>query len=171
MQEEFQDRGPALLKPQLEGADQFVARGASGLVDELVDPRHQYILVMGAIEDRHPSFWRCMRVDPPQEVVIEFDWGRLLENGHGCSLRIKRGEYVLDRAVLAASVHRLEDNQNGVLFLRIQQGLHLAELLTVSFQFRRSRLLCLMMALEGWIDVLQAELVTGIDDQLIAVVR
>src|ERR1019366_3757841 len=41
----------------------------------------------------------------------------------------------------------------------------------VSLQFRCRRLLRLMMALEGGIDVLQAEFVTGIYDQLVAIVH
>src|ERR1019366_3656813 len=40
-----------------------------------------------------------------------------------------------------------------------------------SLQFRCRRLLRLMMALEGRIDVLQAEFVTGIYDQLVAIVH
>lgn len=48
---------------------------------------------------------------------------------------------MLDRAIFAARVHALKNNQNGVLFLRIQQGLQLDELLPVSLQFRRRRLL------------------------------
>lgn len=92
MQEEFQNRGSALLKPPLEGADQIVTHRAGGLVDELVDPRHQNILEMGAIEDCQPSFWRGMRMDPPEEVVIELDWRRLFEGRHRCPLRIERAE-------------------------------------------------------------------------------
>ena len=60
-----------------------------------------------------------MRVDPPEKVVIELDRGRLLKTGDRCSLRIERGKYVIDCAVLPAGVQGLEDNQNGVSFLRI----------------------------------------------------
>ena len=46
----------------------------------------------------------------------------------------------------------------------------MSELLAVSLQFRRRRLLRLMMALEGGIMVMQAELLTWMDDQSVAVI-
>ena len=82
-----------------------------------------------------------MPMDPPEEVVIELDRRRLFEGRNRCPLRIERAENMFDRAILAARVHALKNNQNGVLFLRIQQGLQLDELLPVSLQFRRRRLL------------------------------
>ena len=78
---------------------------------------------------------------------------------------------MLDRAVLATRVQGLENNQNGVLFLRIQQGLQLNELLPVSLQFRRRRLVCLMASFEGGIGVLEIEPPARIDDHLFAIVH
>src|ERR1700730_4382788 len=78
---------------------------------------------------------------------------------------------MLDRAVLATRVQGLENNQNGVLFLRIQQGLQLNEHLPVSLQFRRRRLVCLMASFEGGIGVLEIEPPARIDDHLFAIVH
>ena len=63
-----------------------------------------------------------MRVDAPEKIVVKLDWGRLFEADHRCSLRIERGEYVLDRAVLAAGVQGLENNQDRVLFSDITKA-------------------------------------------------
>src|ERR1700738_168009 len=55
IQEEFQDRGAIVGQPGLELTDAFVAGGPSRLVDQLVHPRHQHVLVVGPVEDSHLS--------------------------------------------------------------------------------------------------------------------
>ncbi len=57
---------------------------------------------------------------------------RLLEAGDERSLRIERGEDVLDRAVLAAGVERLQDDEDRVLVLGVEQGLLIEQLLQIA---------------------------------------
>src|SRR5262245_64201516 len=120
-----------------------------------MDSGDQYILVVRAIENADPPLWRGVRMYSPEKIMFELNRGRLLEAYHRCSLRIESGEDMIDRAVLAARVQGLQDDQNGVFLLGIEQGLHLAKLLAVVLQFLRRRLMGLVMALEGRIDVLE----------------
>ena len=52
---------------------------------------------------------------------------RLLERGHLAALRIDARHDVLDRAVLAGRIHRLEDEQQRPAVLRVQHVLLLGE--------------------------------------------
>src|SRR5271169_4618419 len=55
MQKEFQDSGSTLEKLGLEVADAIVTCAPGRLVNQLVDSRDQHVLVVRAVEDRHPS--------------------------------------------------------------------------------------------------------------------
>ena len=59
--------------------------------------------------------------------MVEFLGGRRLERRHLAALRIHARHHVLDRAVLAGGVHRLEDEQHGPAILRVEPVLQLRE--------------------------------------------
>lgn len=52
-----------------------------------------------------------MQMGAPEEVVGAFDLARLFEARDQRSLRVHRGEDVAHHAILAASVERLQDDQ------------------------------------------------------------
>ena len=79
----------------------------------------------------------------PQEVVLQLGRAGMLEAEDLAALRIDARHHVLDRAVLARRVHRLEDQQHSVAVGGIEQLLLRAEfryvvgqqLLVVRFRF------------------------------------
>ena len=72
----------------------------------------QHVLVMRSVEDGDLALSRGVRVNAPQEIMRELGRSRLFEACNKCPLRVKRGEHMLDRAVLAAGVERLEDDED-----------------------------------------------------------
>ena len=96
----------------------------------------------------------------PEVVVVELLRRGRLERVHLAALRIDAGHHVLDRAVLAGGVHRLEDQQDRPAVLGVQALLQLREHLGPLGE----RLLGLRLVLGGQlarvvgVDVLQAEL-------------
>src|ERR1041384_1299748 len=71
-------------------------------------------------EDADPPALRQRLGDAPQEVVIELLMARRLEGMHLTALRVDAGHHVLDCAVLAGGVHRLEDRQHRPPVLRVE---------------------------------------------------
>ena len=82
----------------------------------------------------------------------ELGRGRLLEAGDARALRVERGEHMLDRAVLAAGVERLQDDEDRVLVLGVEQGLLLEELLLIGLDLLLRLVLRLVLALVGGIE-------------------
>ena len=63
--------------------------------------------------------------------MVEFLGGGRLEGEHLAALRIHPGHDVLDGAVLAGGVHRLENQQQRPAVLGIEFGLQLGQLFDV----------------------------------------
>ena len=80
----------------------------------------QHLLVVAAIEDADGAACGKGAVDPPQEVVRQFLGPGDLERCHLHALRIHAAHHVLDRAVLAAGVHRLKHAQQRPFVLGIE---------------------------------------------------
>ena len=87
----------------------------------------EHLFVVGAVEDadlaarRHP-----LRV-APQVVVVELFGRRDLEAVHGDALRVHAAHHVPDDAVLAGGVETLDDDEQGVRFLRGKTRLAVGE--------------------------------------------
>ena len=77
-----------------------------------MDPDHQHLLVVRAVEDADPAALGQGPRVPPEEVVVELLGRGLLEAEDLAALRVDARHHVLDRAVLAGGVHRLEDQQD-----------------------------------------------------------
>src|SRR5262249_39069132 len=70
-------------------------------------------------------------MDAPEVVMRQLDGRGALKAGDDAPLRIDAGEDFLDRAVLTAAVHRLEDDEERVAGLGVKLVLKLPELLEV----------------------------------------
>ena len=82
-------------------------------------PYDQDFFVIGSVEDANASaLWQFSR-SAPQEVMLQFGGARMLEARYLAALRINSGHHVLDGAVLAGRIHRLENEQYGVTIGRI----------------------------------------------------
>ena len=99
-----------------------------------MDLHHEHVLVVRPVEDADPAALRQAPHVPPEEVVVQLLGRRLLEAEDLAALRIDAGHDVLDRAVLAGRVHRLEDDQDGVSVVGVEQVLGLGEFRQVLFQ-------------------------------------
>ncbi len=112
----------------------IVARLPDLLRDQLFDAHDQHVLIVRAIENADESaLWRVV-VDAPQEIVGQLFLGRHAEAEHVAALRVKAVHHVADRAVLAPSVHGLEDDQQGVLSLGVHQLLQVGHAPQVTLQ-------------------------------------
>ena len=123
VEEELEDHRAVAGQVPLEGVDVFVAVGPEVVVDldagnalgldQLgMDPDDQHFLVIRAVEDADPAALGQRPRVPPEEVVIELLGRGLLEAEDLAALGIDARHDVLDGAVLAGGVHRLEDDQD-----------------------------------------------------------
>ena len=94
-----------------------------------VNAYDQHLFVVRAIEDADAPALRQRLGDAPQEIVIELLMARRLEGMHLAALRIDAGHHVLDGAVLARCIHRLEDCQHRPAILRVELLLQRGEAL------------------------------------------
>ena len=85
---------------------------ALGLDQLGMDPDHQHFLVIRAVEDADPAALGQGPGVSPEEVVVELLGRGLLEAEDLAALGVDPRHDVLDRAVLAGGVHRLEDHQD-----------------------------------------------------------
>ena len=102
-------------------------------------------------------------MDAPQEVVGRFFLGGDFETVDACALRIHIAQHVIDGAVLARCVERLEADQQGPLTLGIQQVLQFSQLLRVVLQVRSCRGLVLVLRGGGGVDFAQLRLAPWLD--------
>ncbi len=99
-----------------------VARGQPLCVQPFgVHPQGDDLLVVGAVEDADASTLGQRVRDPPEEVVVELLARRLPERDDVHALRVHARHDVLDRRVLAGSVHRLEHQEQRVRVARPEQ--------------------------------------------------
>jgi protein-disulfide isomerase-like protein with CxxC motif len=80
-------------------------------------PDDEHLLVVGPVEDPDLAAAGQATLAAPQEVVVQLLPGGLLEGMDRHPLRVDPAHHVLDRAVLARSVHSLQHQQHpeGVL--------------------------------------------------------
>lgn len=80
------------------------------LLDQIMDAGNDDVFIVGTVEYADiPAAWKGF-VNAPHVIVVLFLFGRLLEGNDVDPVRIEMREYVLDCAVLASSVHRLQDD-------------------------------------------------------------
>src|SRR5271166_777013 len=171
VEEKFQDRSSVLGEQGLKVANALVAGGPGRLVDDLVDPRHQYVLVMRTVEDRDFAMPRGMRMDAPEEVMRKLGGGGLLEAGDARALRIKGAEDVIHRAILPAGVKGLQDDQDRVLVLGVKDSLLTRELLAVTLRLLLRFGFRSVFAFVGRIELVQLDLGVRVNPKLFAVVH
>ena len=71
-------------------------------------------------------------MDAPQIVVGQLLFCRSLEGGHLHALGVDSPEYSADGAVLAAGIHGLEDDEQGVFALGPHDGLQFTQAILVA---------------------------------------
>ena len=92
-----------------------------------MDAGNDDVFIVGTVEYADiPAAWKGF-VNAPHVIVVLFLFGRLLEGNDVDPVRIEMREYVLDCAVLAGSVHRLQDDDEPVSALREKLRLQQAD--------------------------------------------
>ena len=129
-----------------------------------VHAHHQHLLVVRAVEDADAAALGQRLGDAPEEVVIELLRARRLEGMHLAALRVDARHHVLDRAVLAGRVHRLEDGEHRQTVLRVELLLQRGQPLDpVGEQRLGVRLLDVEPAGVGRIEIREAEFLRLVD--------
>ena len=171
VQVKLEDRGLVLGQQRFEFVDPAVAPCPGVLVDQLVDPGDQHVLVVRPVEDGDFAASWGVGMDAPEKIMGVFLRRRLLEAGDARSLRIEGGEDMIDRAVLAGGIEGLQDDEHGMPLFGIEQRLKLAELLLVVGDRVGGLLGILVVALEPGVDPAKADLSSGFDGELLAVIH
>ena len=87
----------------------------------------EHLLVVGAVEDADVAARGQTHRGAPQEVVVDLVRRRNLERVHLAALRVDAGHDVLDGAVLARRVHRLEDDEERPTVVGVEARLQVSE--------------------------------------------
>ena len=139
VEEELDDLGPGPVEVALERVDVLIALLPEALVALArrkplrAEPLGMHLerddlLVVRAVEDADATAFGKRFRDAPQEVVVELLGRRLPERDDLNALRIDSRHHVLDRRVLAGSVHRLQDDEQRLPVTRPKQLLRGREL-------------------------------------------
>jgi hypothetical protein len=83
-------------------------------------PHHENLFVVRTVEDADAAALWNLRGVTPKEVVRQLFGRGLFEGADVASLRVHARHDVLDRAVLAGSLHRLEDDEHRPGILRVE---------------------------------------------------
>ncbi len=111
VQEELDHAGPLVGQQFLERIDLIVTPSPDLRRYEFVDPDHQHVFVVAAIEDADLAPRRGVGVDAPEVVVGQLQMARLLERGNPNTLGVDHAEDVADGAVFTGGVHPLKNDQ------------------------------------------------------------
>ena len=90
-------------------------------------PRDEHILVVRAVEDADVPLRRDLPMHPPEKVMRQFKRSGRLERRHPAALWVHARHHMLDRAVLAAGIHALENNEQRPARIGIESFLEPAE--------------------------------------------
>lgn len=100
--------------------------------------------------------------------MVELFRGRRLETRHVATLWVDPGHDMLDGPVLAGSVHGLENDEQGILVLRIKNFLEFGNTLYIACKFFQSTGLVVKAASEIRIEVLlQRDLAARLDSYVL----
>src|SRR5699024_6051317 len=78
---------------------------------EFLDPMHQYIFVVRAVEDPDFSMLWELAAYPPQEIVLLFFLRGLFEPNLPDALRVHRPDHMGDGTAFATGIHALQNQQ------------------------------------------------------------
>jgi len=168
---ELQDARAVCHQHLLEVVDQVVAFRPHRMRDELVHAHHQDILVMRTVEDNHLAFARRAEVGAPEKVVRGFLLAGLLESEHRRALRVHPAEHVPDDPIFAGRVERLQCDEQRLIAVGVQQVLQLRHAFDVPGDLGSGRVMGLVFARVGRIDLRQAHLRTGLDQEFLAIIH
>ena len=122
----------------------------------------QYLFVIRSIEDADVAALGQRFEVAPQVGVIEFFRRGRFETEDLRALRVHARHDVLDDAILARRVHRLQNDEQGIVVLGVQPVLLLGQLLdAVGQQFSGLLLFDQIARVAGIIVFLQADLFAG----------
>ena len=123
VEEELEDDGAGLDEQLLEGVDVGEALRRLVARDPALDDRNEDVLVVAAVEDHDLAGGRRLLVDAPQEVVRALLLGRRLPRRGADAERAGFREHATDRAVLAARVGALQDDEHLEAAIGVQHVL------------------------------------------------
>ena len=139
MQEELENNNTVVCKHALEGVNVVEALPDYLRGDQLVDPRGEHVLIMGAVKNADHTSGRNRCMYTPQEVMARLGIRGNLEGGNITTLWVDAGKDVADGAILATGVHSLKHNQQGALLARVENVLHGGESISVFHENRCRR--------------------------------
>src|SRR5262245_59955232 len=98
---------------------------------KIMHPHDQHILVVRPIKDRDPAKSRCMRMHPPQKIVVAFLRRRLLETDDVDPLRVHSTYDMPASPVLSRSINPLKNNQQTVTTIGVELSLQIGNAIQV----------------------------------------
>ena len=171
VQVEFQNGRSRFGEIFLERVDQLVAFGPDAFGHEVVHAYDQHVFVVRAVEDHDFAALRRGNVRAPQEVVRRLFARRLFKRVHARALRIEPAKDVGNGSVFAGGVEPLEHDQQRVLVAGVEQILEPAQLVDVVRHLIRGIVLARVRSGKARIDISQADVRSGFDAKMLAVVH
>ena len=126
---------------------------------------NQHVFVVGAIEDGDFAAFRHLRFDTPQKIVSQFFLGWLFEVGDVAAVGVHGADDVLDHAVFAAGVERLQADEQRTLSLREELLLQVAHLFAKNLDFCE-RFFFAVSAFEVGVEVVEPHVAAGRDAEV-----
>jgi hypothetical protein len=163
VEEELEDGHTPQGEDPLEIVDDLVAGAPNLFGHEVLYPHDEHVLVVGAVEDADAPLGRRALVVAPQEVVVGLLRRGGLERGNPAALGVDSLEDVLDRAVLPAGVHRLQDDQTSLPVLGVQTLLQVPDALALRLEVAADVLFCAVMLRLARVHVREPKLRAGLD--------
>src|ERR1043165_6190847 len=102
-----------------------------GLWREVMHAHNQQIFIMRAVEDAKHALLRCGFMNAPEIIVAQLLFGRILETGDVAAGGIDAAEDMVDRAILAARIHGLNNDEQRKAAIDVKLLLKLPQLFEV----------------------------------------
>src|ERR1700761_2733979 len=121
----------------------------------------QCLFVIRSVENANVAPLRKAAGGAPEKIVGEFLGAGSLEAENLATLRVDTGHDMLDGAIFAAGVHRLKNDQCGVLAFGVKPALKIGQPFLVTLQFLIEFLLGIVKRLNFGGPMLKAHFASG----------
>jgi hypothetical protein len=99
-----------------------------------MDPNHQHLFIVTSVEDTDPTPFGKGGADSPEEIVVQFPLGGLLERRHLAPLRIDPPQDCPDGGIFPGCVHGLKDQEDTPPIVGIKLPLQVVQAIDRVFQ-------------------------------------
>src|ERR1700722_6543110 len=127
-----------------------------------MNPNHQHLLIIRAVEDADVSAFRKVDRGAPQKVMLQLALRWSVEGIYLSSLGVDSGHDVLDDAVFSGRIHGLKNQQQGPGILRVELVLQICGTGNSLLQSLIRMFLRIPVRCIGGIEILEAKMLSAL---------